>query len=63
MIGKSGSSGGGKSGGGGRDYMVAPESKEDAYIPKGWFESNPRGYFNNLHGSGHSKKWLKRKTQ
>ncbi|ESQ31795.1 hypothetical protein EUTSA_v10005239mg [Eutrema salsugineum] len=71
MSGKSGSSGGGKSGGGGGGggggkssggggggggYMVAPWSKGGAYISRGGFESNPQGYFSNLHGSGQSKK-------
>ena len=55
MSGKSGSSSGGKSGGGG-GYMVAPGSKGGAYISRGGFESNPQGYFSNLHGSGQSKK-------
>lgn len=59
--GKSGGSGGGKSsggsgGGGGGGYMVAPGSKGGAYISRGGFESNPQGYFSNLHGSGQSKK-------
>ncbi|KAF8046900.1 hypothetical protein N665_3345s0005 [Sinapis alba] len=68
MSGKSGSSGGGKSsggnssgggksgGGGGGGYMVAPGSKGGAYISRGGFESNPQGYFSNLHGSGQNKK-------
>lgn len=68
MSGKSSSGGGGKSsggggksgggGGGGGGYMVAPGSNGSAYISRGGFESNPQGYFSNLHGSGQSKKWL-----
>ncbi|XP_018452352.1 uncharacterized protein LOC108823607 [Raphanus sativus] len=55
--GGSGSSGGGKSGGGGGgNNMVAPGSKGSAFISRGGFESNPQGYFSNLHGSGQSKK-------
>ncbi|XP_019088032.1 PREDICTED: glycine-rich RNA-binding protein 7-like [Camelina sativa] len=60
--GKSGGDGGGKSGGGngnsggGGNIMVAPGSKGGAYISRGGFESNPQGYFSNLHGSGQSKK-------
>ncbi|KAF3568834.1 hypothetical protein DY000_02011460 [Brassica cretica] len=50
------SSGGGKSGGGGGGYMVAPGSKGGAYISRGGFESNPQGYFSNLHGRGQSNK-------
>ncbi|KAJ0236347.1 hypothetical protein HA466_0256660 [Hirschfeldia incana] len=52
----SSSSGGGKSGGGGGGYMVAPGSNGSDYISRGGFESNPQGYFSNLHGSGQSKK-------
>lgn len=48
--------GGGKSGGGSGGYMVAPGTKGSAYISRGRFESNPQGYFSNLHGSGQSKK-------
>ncbi|CAN6912661.1 unnamed protein product, partial [Brassica oleracea] len=62
MSGKSGNSGGGgkssggSGAGGGGGYMVAPGSKGSAYISRGGFESNPQAYFNNLHGSGQSKK-------
>ncbi|XP_023633438.1 putative glycine-rich cell wall structural protein 1 [Capsella rubella] len=55
--GGNGNVGGGKSGGGGGGgYMVAPGTDGSAYISRGGFESNPQGYFSNLHGSGQSKK-------
>ncbi|XP_019088035.1 PREDICTED: probable H/ACA ribonucleoprotein complex subunit 1 [Camelina sativa] len=70
MSGKGSSNGAGKSGGdggksgggsgnvgrGGGGNMVAPGTKGGAYISRGGFESNPQGYFSNLHGSGQSKK-------
>uniref|UniRef100_A0A0D2ZRP4 Uncharacterized protein n=1 Tax=Brassica oleracea var. oleracea TaxID=109376 RepID=A0A0D2ZRP4_BRAOL len=47
------SGGGGKgSGGSGGGYMVAPGSNGSSYISRDNFESDPKGYFDNLHGSG-----------
>ncbi|XP_013632659.1 PREDICTED: glycine-rich cell wall structural protein 1.0 [Brassica oleracea var. oleracea] len=52
-----GGGGGGKSGGGsGGGYMVAPGSNGSSYISRDNFESDPKGYFDNLHGSGQGSK-------
>ncbi|XP_010527141.1 PREDICTED: putative glycine-rich cell wall structural protein 1 [Tarenaya hassleriana] len=50
-MGGGGGGGGGKCGGGG-GMMVAPGSGEGAYISRGAFESDPKGYFDGLHQSG-----------
>lgn len=52
--GGSGSGNGGKSGGSGNGNMLAPGTNGGAYISRSGFESNPQGYFSNLHGSGPS---------
>ncbi|CAL9234978.1 unnamed protein product [Arabidopsis halleri] len=56
--GSGGGGGGGKSGGsgGGGGYMVAPGSNGSSYISRDNFESDPKGYFDNLHGSGQGNK-------
>ncbi|KAF3557184.1 hypothetical protein F2Q69_00011830 [Brassica cretica] len=52
-----GGGGGGKSGGGsGGGYMVAPGSNGSSYISRDNFESDPKGYFDNLHSSGQGSK-------
>ncbi|GKF98617.1 glycine-rich RNA-binding protein 7-like protein, partial [Tanacetum coccineum] len=45
---KGGGGGGGK-GGGGSGFMKAPGG-DGSYISRAGFESNPKGYFDGLHG-------------